>query len=671
MSRDDGRSVEHARRERARRAREVPPAPPAAGTAARDLDLAKLEHTWSRPRGLYGFLASTDHKEIGLRFIVTALAFFALGGILAVAMRLQLARPGNGMIGPDLYDQIFTVHGTTMMFLFAVPVMEGMGLYLVPLMVGTRNVSFPRLMNFGYWVFLFAGLFLYVSFVLDVGPDVGWFAYVPLSGPEFGAGKRVDVWCQMITIVEFSSIVGAIEIITTVLKQRAPGMSLDRIPLFVWAQLVTSGMILFAMPAVQLSTTMLSLDRLTKVGTHFFNPAEGGDALLWQHLFWFFAHPEVYIIFLPAMGFVSPILSTFTRRPTFGYTALVLSLLSTAFIGFGVWVHHMFATPLPEVGQGLFTAASMSIAVPTAIQIFCWIATLWGGRLRLTAPMGFVLAFFPIFILGGLTGVMLASMSLDTQVHDTYFVVAHLHYVLIGGAVFPLLGGITYWFPKFTGRLMSERLGWWSLGLLFAGFNLTFFPMHVLGLEGMPRRVYTYQAETGWGDMNLLATIGGGVLAVGVLLFVLNLIVSARRGLLAGDDPWGGGTLEWATESPPPCYNFRHPPTVQGRDPMWENPPDAPVVTGLSVDAREVLITTAHDARPDHRYHLSGESLWPFLTAIVLAGSFIGLAFHPMAAVIGAVLGIVTVSGWFWPTHEPEPIRTPMTHAGALPGEGR
>jgi cytochrome c oxidase subunit I+III len=466
----------------------------------------------------------------------------------------------------------------------------------------------------------------------------------------------VDVWSQMVTLVEISTLASAVEIITTTFKQRAPGMSLNRIPVFVWAMVVTSFMVIFAMPAVMLSSTMLAADRMTKVSTHFFNQAEGGDALLWQHLFWFFAHPEVYIIFIPASGFVSAIIPTFARRKDFGYTALVLSLIATAFIGFGVWVHHMFATPLPRVGKGLFTGASLMIAIPSGVQVFCWTATLWGGKVRLRTPLLFVLGFFGIFILGGLTGVMLASVSINTQVHDTHFVVAHLHYVLIGGALFPLFGAFYYWFPKWTGRMLSERVGWWNFGLLFVGFNLTFFPLHYLGLKGMTRRVYTYLPEQGWSELNLLATVGAQILGLGVLVFLVNVLWSRRHGLVAGDDPWGAGTLEWATTSPPPAYNFRHLPTVRGRQPLWENTGTEPVVTGLHPERREVLITTLHDAAPDHRHELARDSVWPFLAALVVGGGFAGLVFHPAAVPVMALGLLVTLLGWFWPSHEPQPL---------------
>src|SRR5687767_5300852 len=503
----------------------------------------RLEKTWSKPRGLMAFLSEVDHKSIGIRFIVTALVFFALGGVLAALMRIQLSVPENTFLGPDLYNQIFTMHGTTMMFLFAVPVMEGLGLYFVPLMVGARAIALPRLAAFSYWIFVAGGIFLYVSFLVNMGPDNGWFSYVPLAGPEFSPGKRADVWAQLITFTEVSSLVGAVVVIVTIFKYRRPGMSLERMPLFVWAELVTNFVIIFAMPAVIMASTTLILDRL--VGTHFYNQAEGGDPLLYQHLFWFFGHPEVYLIFLPAQGLMSTLIQAFSSRPIVGYTALVTALVATGFMGFGLWVHHMFAAGLPQIGASFFTAASIMIAIPSGVQIFCWIATIWSGRIRLVTPMLYALGYFIVFIVGGMTGVMVAAVPLDLQVHDTYFVVAHLHYVLIGGAVFPLFGALHYWFPKFTGRMLDERLGKLTFWLMFAGFNLAFFPMHILGLKGMPRRVYTYQALPGWASLNLLATIGGVILTIGVLVFLIDAIRSLKRGAVAGNNPWNAGSLEW------------------------------------------------------------------------------------------------------------------------------
>jgi cytochrome c oxidase subunit 1 len=610
---------------------------------------AELEETWARRRGVLGFLTSTNHKDIGLRFIFTALTFFLLAGLLAVVMRLQLAFPSLNLIGPDLYNQFFTMHGSTMMFLFAVPVMEGFAIYLVPLMVGARNTAFPRLMAFGYWIYLFGGITLWVGLLTNTGADMGWFAYVPLSGPEFTPGKRTDVWSQMVTMVEIGTMAGAVSTIATIFKLRAPGMSLDRMPLFVWASLVMSFMVLFAMPSVTLGSSLLSMDRLTNVSTHFFNPAEGGDALLYQHLFWFFGHPDVYIIFIPATGFVSAITATFCRRRVFGYVAMVLALVTIAFIGFGVWVHHMFATPLPELGQSMFTAASLLITVPSGIQIFCWIATMWGGKVHLRTPMLWVIGFIATFVIGGLTGVMLASTSIDLQVHDTFFVVAHFHYVLIGGAVFPLLGAIYYWFPKWTGRMLSERLGRINFALVFIGFHLTFWPMHHLGLHGMPRRVYTYVPETGWGPMNLLATIGAGVLFAGVALLLFNMLWSYLRGEVAGDDPWGGETLEWSTASPPPTYSWVHPPTARGRSAMWDNPPDAPVVVGMPTKPRQMLSTTTLDARPDHRYEVAGNAISPLLVALAAAALLVlGGAFHPVGVIVFSALIFLPLAGWFW-----------------------
>jgi cytochrome c oxidase subunit 1 len=618
---------------------------------------ARLEASWRRAPGIIGWLATVDHKEIGRRYIITALVFLALGGALALAMRVQLAQPDQNLISPDRYNQLFTMHGSTMMFLFAVPVMIGVGIYIIPLMVGTRSTAFPRLNAFSYFMYLFGGLMLWVAFLLNIGPDVGWFAYTPLSGPQFSPGKRADIWAQMITFTEVSALAAAVVLVCTILKTRAPGMTLARMPLFAWAMLVQAVMIIFAMPAVALCSSMLISDRL--IGTNFYNAAEHGDALLWQHLFWFFGHPEVYIIFIPATGFVSVICETFCRRPVVAHAVVVLALISTGILAFGLWVHHMFATGLPRVGYSFYTAASMSVSIPTGLQIFCWLATMWDGRPRFQVPMLYVIGFIGTFVIGGLTGVMVAAVPLDLQLHDTYFVVAHFHYVLIGGAVFPLLGILTYWYPKITGRMMSETLGKIGFWLLFLGFQLTFFPMHWSGLLGMPRRVYTYPAGLGLELPNLLSSIGAFVVATSVLLFVVNGLVSLYLGAIAGPNPWGAPTLEWATSSPPPVYNFAHLPVVESNTPLWDSDGELPVVTGLRVDDKEMLLTTVVAAAPDLREPVPEPSLWPFISAVAIGIVFVSSIFSPWAIAVGAVPSAIALTAWFWPKQlkrHPEPV---------------
>ena len=626
-----------------------------------DLKGAKLEArlgaTWRRPPGFIGWLSTVDHKEIGRRYIVTALIFLALGGVLALLMRMQLARPDNAMIGASRFNELFTMHGSTMMFLFAVPVMEGVAVYIIPLMLGTRSTAFPRLNAFSYYMYLFGGLLLWGAFALNIAPDIGWFAYTPLSGPQFSPGKRADIWAQMITFTEVSALAAAVVLVATILKARAPGMTLARMPLFAWAMLVVACMIIFAMPSIALASGMLISDRL--VGTQFYNSWEHGDALLWQHLFWFFGHPEVYIIFLPATGFVSVIVETFCRRPVFAYPVVVLALISTGILAFGLWVHHMFATGLPRVGYSFYTAASMTVAIPTGLQIFCWLATMWDGRPRLQVPMLYVVGFIVTFVIGGLSGVIIASVPLDLQLHDTYFIVAHFHYVLIGGAVFPLLGILTYWFPKITGRMMSESLGKVGFWILFLGFQLAFFPMHFAGLLGMPRRVYTYPAGQGLELPNLLSTMGAFAVASAVLLFVINGLWSLYRGAIAPPNPWDASTLEWAVSSPPPVYNFEHIPVVESRTPLWDEKGALPVVTGLRVDEKELLLTTVVAATPDLREPVPQASPWPLISAIATAIFFITSIFSPWAVVFGAIPTAIALAAWFWPKkieRHPEPV---------------
>jgi cytochrome c oxidase subunit I+III len=645
------------------------------GVATIDEQLT-LNRSWATDKGLIGWLSTVNHRSIGMRFIITAWVFFILAGIQGLLIRVQLAQADLDVVSAEFYNQLFTMHGTTMMFLFAIPVMEGIGLYLVPLMIGARDLAFPRLSAFGYYVFLLAGVSLYVAFFLGFAPDSGWFAYVPLSGPVFSPGLGMDLWTTMITFLELSALTAAIELIVTIFKLRAPGMSISRMPLFVWAILIMSFMIIFAMPAVVVASAMLAFDRT--FDTQFFNPIAGGAPLLWQHLFWFFGHPEVYIIFIPALGIVSTIIPTFARSRIYGYTVAVLALVSIGFISFGLWVHHMFATGVPIIGTSFFAAASMTIAIPNGVLIFCWFATMWRQQIQINTSILYVIGSLIIFVLGGITGVMVASVPFDLQVHDTFFVVAHFHYVIIGGSVFPLIAGLFYWFPKMSGRLMGERLGKWSFWLTFIGFNITFFPMHILGFLGMPRRIYTYHAYLGWDLLNLIATLGSGMLALGFGLVLLNVIRSLWWGEKAGPNPWGAGTLEWATSSPPPGYNFPEVVAVRSADPLWDDQPPTPAQQaavsreraefGLNDQRRETPGTTLFDARPEQRVILPGPDVIPFITAMTVGFTALSLNIDPWLVVIGLCLSAVCIVAWLWPRGEEQTMEFATAgHPSALP----
>ncbi|MGN7999198.1 cbb3-type cytochrome c oxidase subunit I [Sphingomonas sp. 22176] len=610
----------------------------------------RLAVSWRDAPGLWGFLTTVDHKRIAARYILTVVLLMFLAGMLALDMRLQLAWPDMGRMTPQLYNESFSLHGSTMLFLVSVPVMEAMAIWLVPLMLGQRALAFPRLAAFSYWLYLGGVLMLWVPHAFGITPDLGWFEYPPLSGPGYGPGHRVDIWAQMITFTEVAALAASVNVVATVLKMRPPGMTLARIPVFVWSQAIAGLMTIFSLPAVMLVTSMLIADRL--VSTQFFAPAAGGDVILFQHLFWWFGHPEVYIIFLPAAGFVSMIVETFSRRTLFGHVAVVLSMLGIAALAFGLWVHHMFAVGLPRLGNDFYTAASMAVALPAGLQIFCWIATLWSGRPHFDTPLLWVLGFIATFVIGGLSGVMAASAPLDQQITDTYFIVAHFHYVLIGGAIFPLLGAFCYWYPKATGRLMSERLGKLAFWLIVGGFNLGFFPMHLLGLMGMPRRVYTYSEGMGWGLLNLVATLGSVIAVVGGLVFVANAWWSRRHGAPAGPDPWGGSTLEWAVSSPPPQHNFDHLPVVESLTPLWTQKDALQVMTGLAVERREVLVTSVIEATPEYRQKSPKPSIAPLLSALAVTILFIGSIFTPWALVWGAVPVAVALIVWFWPQRE-------------------
>jgi cytochrome c oxidase subunit 1 len=617
---------------------------------ASDAHSDELARTWGDAPGLWGFLTTVDHKRIAARYILTVVVLMFLAGMLALDMRLQLSRPDMNRMGPQLYNESFSLHGSTMLFLVSVPVMEAMAIWLVPLMLGQRALAFPRLAAFSYWLYLGGVMMLWVPHALGITPDLGWFEYPPLSGPAYSPGHRADIWAQMITFTEVAALAASVNIVVTILKMRPPGMTLSRMPLFIWAMLIASLMTIFALPAVMLVTSMLIADRL--VATQFFTPAAGGDVVLFQHLFWWFGHPEVYIIFLPATGFVSMIVETFSRRTIFGHVGLVLSMLGIAALAFGLWVHHMFAVGLPRLGNDFYTAASMAVALPAGIQVFCWIATLWGGRPRFDTPLLWVIGFILTFVIGGLSGIMTASAPLDQQLTDTYFVVAHFHYVLVGGAMFPLFGAISYWYPKATGRMLSEFWGKIAFWLIVGGFNLGFFPMHILGLQGMPRRVYTYPEAMGWGSLNLVASIGSAIAVTGGLVFVGNALWSLYRGKPAGPNPWGGSSLEWATPSPPPPHNFDHTPVVESLTPLWTAEGGLPVMDGIARDRRQVLVTSVIDAAPEYRHKSPKPSITPLLAGLAVTAMFVGSIFTPWALVWGAIPIAVTLTLWFWPQRD-------------------
>jgi cytochrome c oxidase subunit I len=511
------------------------------------------------------WLTTTDHKRIGIMYLVTTFVFFGLGGVEALLMRLQLGAPNNTLISNQHYNQLLTMHGTTMVFLFVVPVMAGFGNYFVPLMIGARDMAFPRLNALSFWLLLFGGIVFYATLFYQP-PEAGWWSYPPLSSIQFSPSGGQDAWIFLIHITGISSLLGAINFYATIVNMRAPGMSWGRVPLFVWAILIYAILLIIALPPVAAAVTMLLTDR--HFGTSFFDPTNHGSPVLWQHLFWFFGHPEVYIMILPGFGMISEVVPVFSRKPVFGYKAIAASTAVIAFLATLVWAHHMFASPVPIVVLGFFMLSSFLIGVPTGVKIFNWIATLWRGSIVTTTSLYFAVGFIAIFILGGITGIFLATFPVDWQLNDTYFVVAHFHYVLMGGAVFSIFAGLYYWFPKMTGRMLNESLGKLSFWVMFVGFNVTFFVQHALGLSGMPRRIYSYQPNLGWSTYNLISTIGSFILSVGILLTIANVARSLKRGALAGPDPWKGNTLEWFTTSPPPVNNFDVIPRVRSVEPM-------------------------------------------------------------------------------------------------------
>jgi cytochrome c oxidase subunit I+III len=623
----------------------------------------ELNRLWADPPGLRGQLTGVQNDKIGTRLLLTGFFFLLLGGSFdSFLMRMQLAVPENSLVSPELYNELFTNHGTVVMFLVILPIFEGFAILLLPLLLGTREMPFPRLGAFSYWTFLLGGLLYYSSTLFKEVPNAGWFAYTPLSGLEFSPDLALDFWVLGLGVAEVAAIAAGIEIIIGVLKMRAPGMTLSRMPVFAWAVLVMAFMILFAFTTLIIASLLLELDR--GFGTQFFNPQRGGSSLLWQHLFWIFGHPEVYIQFVPATGVVSMIVATFARHRIVGYTWLVGSLVAIGFLSFSLWAHHMFAVGLPTLVLSFFAAASMVIALPAGVQFVSWLATIWAGRPVWKTPFLFVVGFLVIFVIGGITGVMVAAPPFDQQAHDSYFVVGHLHYVLIGGVAFPIFAGIYYWFPKFTGRMLDERLGRWNFWLLFIGTNLAFFPMHIVGLLGMPRRVYTYEAGLGWEPYNLLSSIGVLVILLGIAVFILNVARGFRRGEPAGANPWGGDTLEWAVPSPPAEHGWSILPIVRSRHPLWDQDDLyqgeerlVRFVHGLSqwpLRWRAAVIVGTADARPQEVFRVANPSIWPLVAGCGLVLIFAAeLAKLRWGLAVGAAIVTAAVIAWNWPQEAP------------------
>ncbi len=577
--------------------------------------------------GLWSWITTVDHKKIGILYGATAFAFFLIGGLEALLLRIQLGTAENTFLSPEAYNQLFTMHGTTMIFLAIMPLSAMFFNFFIPLMIGARDVAFPRLNAFSYWVFLFGGLFLNASFLFGAAPNGGWFGYANLTSRQYSPGLNIDFWVGGLQILGVASLAAAVNFFTTIVNMRAKGMKLMRMPMFVWMSFITQVLLLLAFPVITVALILLMFDR--SFGTHFFVPAGGGDPLLWQHLFWIFGHPEVYILILPAFGIVSEILPVFSRKPLFGYAAMVFSGIFIAFLGFGVWSHHMFATGMGPIADTVFSLSTILIAIPTGVKIFNWMGTLAGGSLQMRTPLYFSLGFIAMFIIGGLSGVMHASPPADLQQTDTYFVVAHFHSVMFGGSIFALTAGAYYWWPKMFGRMLHEGLGTAHFWLMLIGFNLTFFPMHFLGLHGMPRRVYTYPEGLGFELMNQVETVGSMIIGLSFLIFLYNVFRTWRGPANAPADPWNGATLEWSLPSPPQEFNFAVEPEVHSRDPLWEMKrehggqlPEPQRSSGAGI-------------------HLPNPSYWPIVTALGLPMIFTGVMLLPRVGPWIIVAGVV------------------------------
>lgn len=602
-----------------------------------------FDGTFKRPykkTGLIGWLTTVDHKKIGILYGLSALFFFLVGGLEALLIRIQLMHPESGFIAARTYNQLFTMHGTTMIFLAVMPMSAAFFNYIMPLQIGARDVAFPRMNALGFWTFLGGGIMLNLSWFFSKGaPAIGWFGYAPITSRQFSPDLGPDFWIMALQLLGIASLVGSFNFITTIINMRAPGLSMMRLPVFTWMTLITSFLLILALPPIAIALAELMFDR--HFGTSFFEVSGGGRPILWQHLFWIFGHPEVYILILPAMGIISEVLPSFSRKPLFGYPLIVFSGATIGFLGFAVWSHHMFTTGLGLVATTAFSFLTMLIAIPTGVKIFNWIGTMWGGRIRFTVPMLFAVGFVWMFMLGGFTGVMHSSVPVDSQHQDSYFVVAHFHYVLIGGSIFALFSGVYYWFPKMTGRMMSEAVGRVVFYTMFIGFNLAFFPMHILGMTGMPRRTHTYKSEMGWDGPNFWSTIGALILGIGVLIFVIDLLVSIKKGEKAGKDPWDARTLEWATANPPKEYNFAYTPIVHARDQFWESK------HGSAEKKMEKI------APGPHGIHMPDQSWWPLAVAFGLFLVTGGVVVHGLGTMPwwyctapGLIITMGSIIGW-------------------------
>ena len=598
----------------------------------------------THPTGVWSWITTIDHKRIGILYGVTAFILFLIGGVEALVMRTQLAASEQDIVSAEVFNQLFTMHGTTMIFLAIMPLGAAFFNFVVPLQIGARDVAFPRLNAFSYWTFLAGAIILNASWFLGGAPNAGWFGYSPITGQIYNPGHGIDFWIMSLQVLGIASLAAAFNFIVTILNMRAPGMTLMRLPLFTWMTLVTSFLLILAFPVITVALIELMFDRF--FGANFFVPAAGANPVLWQHLFWVFGHPEVYILILPAMGIVSEILPTFSRKPLFGYPVVVLSGIIIGFMGWMVWSHHMFTVGLGPVANSVFTLTTMAIAIPTGVKIFNWVGTMWKGSITLNTPMLFALGFIAVFTVGGISGVMHSQAASDAQQQDTYFIVAHIHYVLFGGSIFALMAGIFYWFPKFAGRMYNEKLGQISFWLVFAGMNITFFPMHFTGLDGMPRRIYTYADSMGWDMWNGVSTGGTVFLVLGLLVFIHNIVKSWRSGERAPGDPWDARTLEWSMSSPPPEYNFAEIPVVHDRDEWWE------------IKRRKVRTAVPAGGSGEdegHSIHLPQPSYWPIVASTGLLIGGLGLIFSIAAAAVGGAITMFAVYAWsFEPVNDPD-----------------